>query len=204
MTQDRNYTFMKTLRGVLVATMMVLASGNAMADGVVVKGNVYGGGNLAEVQGSSAVNMSAGAVDENVFGGGNLAAVKGNVTVTISGGTVTNDVYGGGALADTNTANWDADDYVVVTVTDGVTPVAGLYEGSEHTLITGAAQKAESGKTYYRKGNWASGMTSASNTTNVYLLGGTIKGDVYGGGLGEKNHVNGKTADNPAYVDGDV
>ena len=96
---------MKTLRGVLVATMMVLASGNAMADGVVVKGNVYGGGNLAEVQGSSAVNMSAGAVDENVFGGGNLAAVKGNVTVNISGGTITKDVYGGGALADTNIGN---------------------------------------------------------------------------------------------------
>ena len=108
MTQDRNYTFVKTLRGVLVATMMVLASGNAMADGVVVKGNVYGGGNLAEVQGNSAVNMSAGTVDENVFGGGNEAAVRGNVTVNISGGTVTKDVYGGGALAHTNTANWNA------------------------------------------------------------------------------------------------
>ena len=106
MTQDRNYTFVKTLRSVLVATMMLLTSGNVMA-GVVVTGNVYGGGNEAEVQGNSAVNMSAGTVNENVFGGGNLAAVQGNVTVNISGGTITKDVYGGGALADTNTGNWD-------------------------------------------------------------------------------------------------
>ena len=106
MTQDKNYTFVKTLRSKLVATMMLMTSGNVMA-GVVVTGNVYGGGNEAEVQGNSAVNMSAGTVNENVFGGGNLAAVQGSVTVTISGGTVTNDVYGGGALADTNTDNWD-------------------------------------------------------------------------------------------------
>ena len=190
----------------LTVLMMILMTGHAAAQGVVVNGSVFGGGNEAEVQGDSKVNMETGTVSENVFGGGNLASVKGNVTVIMSGGTVTNDVYGGGALADTNTDNWNGDAYVDVTetVTVGVTPVAGLYEGSEHTLITNAALKAESGKTYYRKGDWASGKTSASNTTNVYLLGGTVIGDVYGGGLGEKNHVNGKKADNPAYVDGDV
>ena len=195
-----------TMRAKMMLTvlMMILMTGHAAAQGVVVNGSVFGGGNEAEVQGDSKVNMETGTVSENVFGGGNLASVKGNVTVIMSGGTVTNDVYGGGALADTNTDNWNADDYVEVTVTVDVTPVAGLYEGSEHTLITNAAQKAESGKTYYRKGYWASGKTSASNTTNVYLLGGAVKGDVFGGGLGEKNHVNGKTADNPAYVDGDV
>ena len=195
-----------TMRAKMMLTvlMMILMTGHAAAQGVVVNGSVFGGGNEAEVQGDSKVNMETGTVSENVFGGGNLASVKGNVTVIMSGGTVTNDVYGGGALADTNTDNWNADDYVEVTVTVDVTPVAGLYEGSEHTLITNAAQKAESGKTYYRKGYWASGKTSASNTTNVYLLGGAVKGDVFGGGLGEKKHVNGKTADNPAYVDGDV
>ena len=74
MTQDRNYTFVKTLRGVLVATMMVLSSGNAMA-GVVVKGNVYGGGNQADVQTNTEVNISASTcqVEGNVFGGGNSA-----------------------------------------------------------------------------------------------------------------------------------
>lgn len=44
----------------------------------------------------------------NVYGGGNLAEVQGSVTVNVKGGTVVNDVYGGGALASTNTANWDA------------------------------------------------------------------------------------------------
>ena len=84
MTQDRNYTFVKTLRGVLVATMMVLASGNAMAEGVVVHGNVYGGGNTAEVGGDASVTLKGNTVVlGNVFGGGNQGIVQGSTTVNI-------------------------------------------------------------------------------------------------------------------------
>ena len=70
---------MKTLKALFVTAMMLLTGSNALAQGVVVNGNVFGGGNLAEV--------------------------KGSVTVNIKAGTVVNDVYGGGALAHTNTAN---------------------------------------------------------------------------------------------------
>ena len=127
MTQDMNHTFGKALRAVFVATMMSLTGSHALADGVVVNGNVFGGGNLAEVKGSVIVNIKA--------------------------GTVEKDVYGGGALADTNTGN------------------------STDTSV---------------------------KTTKVFLLGGTINQNVFGGGLGEKKLVNGATADNPAYVNGDV
>jgi hypothetical protein len=85
MKQDMNDTFRIAFRAMVVAVMTLLTGSTAMAQtstGPTIRGNVYGGGNLAEVQG--------------------------NVTVNVKGGTVVNDVYGGGALASTNTANWDA------------------------------------------------------------------------------------------------
>lgn len=81
-------TSVNILRVSLVAAVLLTMGGTvkaqdaAVSTGPTIRGNVYGGGNLAEVQGS--------------------------VTVNVKGGTVVNDVYGGGALASTNTANWDA------------------------------------------------------------------------------------------------
>ena len=61
-----------------------------------------------ETSGTGGTASTGPTVRGNVFGGGNLAEVQGSVTVNVKGGTVVNDVYGGGALASTNTANWDA------------------------------------------------------------------------------------------------
>ena len=47
-----------------------MAQGSGTSTGVVVRGNVYGGGNLADVKTNTEVNMSAGTVEGNVFGGG--------------------------------------------------------------------------------------------------------------------------------------
>ena len=129
-----NGTFRIAFRAMVVAVMTLLTGSAAMAQtstGPTIHGNVYGGGNLAEV--------------------------KGHVTVNIKAGTVENDVYGGGALANTNT---------------------------EANSITGGGDE----KVY---------------PTTVNLTGGTI-GNAYGGGLGQKNGINGATEDKPAYVYGDV
>lgn len=98
-------------------------------------------------------------VDGNVYGGGNKANVKGSVTVIINqgGAKVVYDVYGGGALADVN-----------VTTENNV---------SSHTPNT---------------------------TTSVTITKGTVGRDVYGGGLGQKNGVNGATSDIAALVYGPV
>ena len=128
MTQDSNHTIVNGLRAVIVATMMSLTGSHALADGVVVKGNVYGGGNLADVKTNTVVNMSTGTVEGSVFGGGkgkadNFTCDKamvgvnedgvtvsgegenavytlnsGGTTVTITNGTVEGDVYGGGEV----------------------------------------------------------------------------------------------------------
>ena len=98
---------MKIYRHILTLLLTaLLAVGNVTAQtttGVVVKGNVYGGGNEGEVGAGSEVEIQTGTVEKDVYGGGNKADVHGSVSVTMTGGTVEKDVYGGGALANTNT-----------------------------------------------------------------------------------------------------
>ena len=91
----------------LILTMLLtvlLVGSNVMAQsGVTIKGNVFGGGNLATVGGSVTVNMSAGTVEKDVYGGGALANTNINnatnaatTTVNLTGGTIKGDAYGGG------------------------------------------------------------------------------------------------------------
>ena len=149
----------------------------------------------------------------SVYGGGQRGITLGNVDVDITGGTVYQDVYGGGALADSNAGNWDADDYTEVTgLTADVSSVTGLYtlSGTTYTIITDEDAKAVSGTTYYSKGKWADATKKTANyTTTVDLTGGHIKGDAYGGGLGQKTGFKdalGNTAqsDIAAVVWGDI
>lgn len=141
----------------------------------------------------------------SVYGGGQRGVTLGHVDVNMVGGTVEQDVYGGGALADTNLGNWDVNGYVEATVTEGAS-VTNLYtrtgtgDNYKYTKITDESATAESGTTYYRQeATWAHEEGSAFYTTSVDLTGGTIKGDAYGGGLGQ-------LGDNPveAVVWGDV
>ena len=91
-----------------------MTAGNATA-GVKVHGNVYGGGNLADVGQTVTVNVSGGEIDGDVYGGGALANTNiGNVSgygtesevisststyttiVSLTGGIINGDAYGGG------------------------------------------------------------------------------------------------------------
>jgi hypothetical protein len=63
--------------------------------------NVYGGGDAADIEGNTTVNIATEAnkgayIIGSVFGGGNAADVKGNTNVTMSGGYVFNGIFGGG------------------------------------------------------------------------------------------------------------
>ncbi len=133
----------------------------------------------------------------SVYGGGQRGVTLGNVVVDITGGTIEDDVYGGGALADTNCGNWDADSYTEVDgLTAGESVVTGLYirTGTDtandpyvYTEVTVADTKAVAGTIYCSKGKWHdTTQMTALYTTTVDLTGGTIKGDAYGGGLGQK------------------
>lgn len=135
----------------------------------------------------------------DVYGGGQRGITLGDVAVNITGGTVMNDVYGGGSLADTNKGNWDDSQYVEVTgllvghtLTDLYTRTGGL--GTTDSPYTYAATESgaevAANATYYSKGTWATDKYDATAhtttyKTNVTLTGGIIKGNVYGGGLGQ-------------------
>jgi len=120
------------------------------------------------------------AVRGSVFGGGERGITLGGVEVNIAGGTVHQDVYGGGSLADSNTSMWDATqgklvDYVTLPDLIPGTPATGYYtDKSADALLTASDAKVQSGTTYY-----------ANYKTRVSLTGGTVKGSVYGGGLGQ-------------------
>ena len=63
--------------------------------------NVFGGGDAANIVGSTTVNIATEAdksayIIGSVFGGGNAADVLGNTNVTMSGGYVFNGIFGGG------------------------------------------------------------------------------------------------------------
>ena len=123
----------------------LLTAGNATA-GVVVKGSVYGGGNLASVGGNTTVNVGGGTIGTetlggadygNVYGGGkgktsdpegDLAAVKsglvlGNTNVNISNGTILHSVYGGGAFGSVGTYTYDTSGTITEYTSGGTTNI---------------------------------------------------------------------------------
>jgi hypothetical protein len=69
-----------------------------VGSGTSETGNVFGGGNESEVNGSVTINISGTTeVKQNVYGGGNQAAVGQNTTVNLEGSVqVLGNVYGGG------------------------------------------------------------------------------------------------------------
>ena len=193
--------------------------------------NVYGGGNQAAYTYTDPahpqnlqVNIAGGTIG-NVYGGGLSADVAGGISVTVSGGTVKDDVYGGGALANTNTGNWNASTdtwsdtstgtyYAEVKhLTAGTSTVDGYYtrtgSGTNQDPYVysneGVTGTASAGTAYYKKLDAFLNVAANGTTykTNVELTGGVI-GNAYGGGLGQKNGVNGATSDIAAMVYGDV
>ena len=149
----------------------------------------------------------------SVYGGGQRGVTLGAVDVNMVCGTVEQDVYGGGALADTNLGNWDVNGYVVATALNEGESITDLYERSgagtaenpyKYTKITDSGTTFSSGTYYRQEATWAHTEGSAFYTTSVDLTGGTIKGDAYGGGLGQKTGFDSATSDIAAVVWGDI
>ena len=83
----------------LVALLILLFTPiSAMAE-IVIGGNVYGGGNEGDVDGSTSVTVQQGTLEGNVYGGGNIADLTEYTNVTVRGGFVHGSVYGGARMA---------------------------------------------------------------------------------------------------------
>ena len=151
-----NNSFAKALKAVFAGTLMFVTWPNAMADGVVVHGNVFGGGNQADVKINTEVNISTGQVEGNVYGGGNLGDV----------GTITKS-------PDYN-FTWSANTgKCTVTISNGMIGPANGNADENHGQVFGAG-KGE-GTTFWCE-------KAIAYQAEVSVTGGTVKGNVYGGG----------------------
>ena len=97
---------------------LLLASGVAVAQSI--GGSVYGGGKgtSATVTGAVKVEVQAGTIGTDVYGGGALANTQGTTTVNLKGGKVTGNIYGGALGDDENLGGNHAN--VPATVSDAV------------------------------------------------------------------------------------
>ena len=169
----------------LLASLLV--SGNAWA--AVVRGSVYGGGNMAGVTGNTTVTLTTGNVAQGVYGGCNSqGTVGGNIAVNINGGTV-------GTSSSATKANVHGGGFGSATATNGnITVIIGNAENTTPAIW---------GDVY---GGSALGSVNdaTSDITKVWLKKGTVNGSLYGGGLGDGSHaalVNGSVQ---VVVDGGV
>lgn len=171
-------------------------------------GDVYGGGNHADYNGTPQVNIQKGTVSGNVYGGGNditdgTKGVAGS-NVEMTGGSVLGGVYGGCNEKGSVTGKSLVKIYGG-TVGSSSGTRADVFGGGlgQNTMVNGDVEvivnKTGSNETHIYGdvyGGSAKGKvncTSAGNAqtsgakTDVTLTLGTIYGNLYGGGLGETN-----------------
>ena len=166
-------------------------------NGGTIEGSVFGGGedghvlrdavtSIAPAAGKTIViGADDGKDNGNVFGGGQgsttaltAGVVSGNVTLDIKGGTMWGSVYGGGRLAAVGT-------YLVpAPETPSETDKYGrlIPDGKEQIVVNNGPGYEED----------AEGRTHGNIT--VSLTGGTIHGDVFGGGMGTLDDEHGTAA----------
>ena len=166
---------------------------------------VYGGGNTADVDGNTEVNITSGTVSHDMYGGGRgeTTKVAGNVTVNIGSktgvelsgnGVVTGDVYGGSAFGKVNT-------------TEGKTTEVNIYAGTVNGSVFGGglgqaaadavAASGTPGDPGYVPAKDAVPAIVAENQgiTTVNVEGGQVQTAVYGG-----SNINGILTDSATVI----
>lgn len=156
-----------------------------------VDGAVFGGANQRYGQ-TTVVKMYDGWVKEGVYGGSNVeGTINNTTTVSVYGGTVgvsdsdRGSVFGGGKGNATRVIG-NVDVTVGKDCTHGPLIWGDVYGGSEQGLVNTASASTTANNASYQ----------SDKHTIVGVTGGTIHGDVYGGGFG--------TNTNAAHVCGDV
>lgn len=133
-------------------------------EGGTVDGSVFGGGALAKAEAGAATNVhiQGGTIKGNVYGGGEKGQIEGKTEVDISGGTINGSVYGG-ALGESGQR---------------------LVLGGSTTNVTGGwiRRNLYGGSEYSNDGPSADDSNKNNDLIVVNLAGGTVSGNVFGGG----------------------
>ena len=173
-------------------------SNNGANDSKYLK-DVFGGGNNADVTGSTSINLKNGTVSNNIYGGGSQADVSENTSISLENGTVLNDVYGGGMQGNVGgnvTVNVSkANNTGTVTVGHDVYGGGALANTNTANFSLGANDAEDIDLT---------SVNSKHTVVNLYPKA-TIGHDVYGGGRGQaQNTYTPSGSDIPAIVYGNV
>ena len=157
--------------------------------GAHITGDVFGGGNLADVTGSTTVNLRTASYASptnfedvkiehgSVYGGGNRADVLGNTNVTMSGGYVFNGIFGGGLAGSVGTFTRN---YSLTTDTD--------FDHSTHTCLgkpTACADGTGKCTVVVDGGQIGPDVVATEGMKRAEASGGPVpQGWVWGGGCG--------------------
>ena len=158
----------------LLMLLLVLGGGEAMAQ-VRIHGSVFGGGNNADVENTTSVNISTGEVQGNVYGGGNL----GDVGKIVKNTTNYNYKWTNEPNTETQTYpyyNYNNTGICNVEITGGTIGTSNSMndEGSFTNGNVFGGGKGEESSFYCEKG--------MVYTTEVKIEAGIVNGNVYGGG----------------------
>ena len=181
-------------------TLALVTGTEVTISGATVKGNVYGGSESGFVQDDTDVKIQSGTIGTAdsygyVFGGGKglpqfseAGLVKGNASVEVSDGTIQRNVYGGGELGHVGTFT-ETDDgrYIKKKDINGVDMNTGLCTVS----VTGGKIGPDNNSDQEIGNVFGAGKgkddtfkceKAMTMETSVSVCGGTVNGNVYGGG----------------------
>lgn len=168
--------------GSVVNVMHIKRNGTVMVQGV--KGNVFGGGNQAEVIANTKVNIGYDATSMSGYLPDDLSTASHNPNPANFHAYVTGNVYGGGSQAGitgstyVNVYNGE----VCQNIATGAQSV-GIYGGCNTSgVVTGSTNVDILGGTIGRKGVYNNSTGTVSNST---------KANIHGGGFGAGTDVNG-------------
>ena len=167
MKYNRHIKSFVILLAAVLACNSVKAQDAGNAAGPTIRGSVFGGGNAADVQTNTEVNISAGQVDGNVYGGGNVGDVGTINKTNIRAYKWTNDINPGDTYIYNNTGQ------CTVNITGGTIGPNGETIPEDKGNVFGAGKGvAES--------FWCE--KAMVYKTTVTIRGGTVKNTVFGGG----------------------
>ncbi len=132
--------------------------------------DVYGGGNIAKLEGTSEMHINSGTHSGNIFGGGKHGQLIGSTYVEVNGTTNSGNIYGGGDEAEVS----------VATVVDikGGTNTGRIFGGGNQAKVTKSTVNIKGGT---NSNVFACGNAATSDDPAVNITGGTST-NVYGGG----------------------
>ena len=145
-----------------------------------LKSDVYGGGNIAQTDGQTNININNGNHTANIYGGGNIGVVNGTANIKINGGT-SNRIYGGGNQASTTTTN--------VNIKSGYTN--NVFGGGNQAGVTNSSIYLEGGtvENIYGGSN-VSGIVNNSNIISSSCIATNIYGGNNEGGNVNQSNIN--------------